>query len=157
MNGKLAKALLIASLVLNLAFISYLVIRKTSPDFLTTRKCPPKRPLLADQSLDLTGDQITRIRSIIKEFRLSLITSKQNMLDQRMGIVEELSTPEPDLDLIWDHVRQLNSLEAALNRDFVTALINVSNILGSGQNIEFLLELSRHWLYFGKKIPGDNR
>lgn len=155
MNGKLVKTLLVASLVLNVALITYIAVRGSGValhhETRTVRETPRPDP----PGLDLNEEQQTRIRSILKEFRLTLISSKQNMLNKRMEIIEELSSPEPDRELIWDNVAELNQLEADLNREFVTALIDVSNHLGSGQNIEFLLRLSRHWLYFGKKISGD--
>lgn len=153
MNNKLVRILLFASIVLNIAFISYHIIKKNNPAFFK-KKSAYQEQLLNDKRLNLTEDQVTQIKDIFNNFKVILISSKQEMLDKRMGIIEELSTPEPNLGFIWNNVNQLNLLESSLNRDFVEALIKVSNILGSGQNIKFLLKLSQRWLYFGKGIKG---
>ena len=151
MQNRLKKTLIIISVTLNLLLVSFLVIRVLIPTLQHSKRLV--RPsLFSDKNLNLNPEQKIEIEELLKEFSVNLVSIKQEMINKRMGIIDELSSPEPNLDLISSYVEESNKLESDLNLGFVEVLINVSNILGPGQNIDFLLKISRRWLHFGR-IP----
>jgi Spy/CpxP family protein refolding chaperone len=151
MGNRLKRTIIILSLTLNVLLVSFLIIKVLIPT-LEHNKRFHKRSLFSGKNLTLSVEQKEGIENILKEFRVNLISYKQEMINKRTGIIDQLSSPEPDLDLIRNYVEESNKLESDLNLEFVEVLINLSNILGPGQNIDFLLKISRRWLRFGR-IP----
>ena len=142
MAGKGFKILLAASLALNLAFIASFIYKRMTPG--QTRH--PRRIEFASV-IELNPQQKQEIVKISKKFRLDMVGYKQDILDKRIEIIEELSDPEANLEIIEEKTKELNELEAQLNHTFVQTLMQVTTVMDSQQRINFLLKLSNNWFF----------
>jgi Spy/CpxP family protein refolding chaperone len=151
MNKKWINILLVASLALNLAFVSTLVYRKLSHHKI--EKIELKSPVenIIENDLDLKNEQKADIKKIMKQFELKLFEYKQNILDQRIAIIEGMSDPDLNLQDIDAKTTQLNKLENELNLLFVDTLIQVNALLEPQQRLNFLYKLSKPWFFIPKK------
>ena len=149
MKNKGLKILLVASIALNLAFFSGLGIKK----FLNRDK---KQETVLNFRIDLNihQNQKKHLDTIIKQFRLQLIKSKQNILEKRIEIIEELSDPEVDFGILKTKTQELNKYENQMNNIFVEALININNLLDEKQRLSFLLKLSQNWFFMEETADG---
>lgn len=150
MKNKGLKILLVASIALNLAFLSGFVIKK-----IVNRKTEPQSGIEAGINLNIHQDQKEILDSIIKRFRLQMIKSKQNILEKRIEIIEELSDPEVDFGLLKTRTQELNEYENQMNTAFVEALININNLLDEKQRLSFLLKLSQNWFFIKESASGN--
>ncbi len=142
MKNKELKILLVASIALNLAFFSGLGIKK----FLNRDK-KQETVLNFRIDLDIHQNQKNHLNTIIKQFRLHLIKSKQDILEKRIEIIEELSDPEVDFGVLKTKTQELNKYENQMNNTFVETLININNLLDEKQRLSFLLKLSQNWFF----------
>jgi len=149
MKNKELKILLVASIALNLAFFSGLGIKK----FLNRDK---KQEIVLNFriDLDLHQNQKNHLDTIIKQFRLQLIKSKQDILEKRIEIIEELSDPEVDFGVLKTKTQELNKYENQMNNTFVETLININNLLDEKQRLSFLLKLSQNWFFMEETADG---
>ena len=149
MKNKGLKILVVASIALNLAFFSGLGIKK----FLNRDK---KQETVLNFRIDLNihQNQKKHLDTIIKQFRLQLIKSKQNILEKRIEIIEELSDPEVDFGILKTKTQELNKYENQMNNIFVEALININNLLDEKQRLSFLLKLSQNWFFMEETADG---
>jgi hypothetical protein len=149
MKNKGLKILLVASIALNLAFFSGLGIKK----FLNRDK-KQETVLNFRIDLDIHQNQKKHLNTIIKQFRLQLIRSKQGILEKRIEIIEELSDPEVDFGILKTKTQELNKYENQMNNIFVEALININNLLDEKQRLSFLLKLSQNWFFMEETADG---
>jgi len=149
MKNKGLKILVVASLALNLAFFSGLGINK----FLNRDK-KQETVLNFRIDLDIHQNQKKHLNTIIKQFRLQLIRSKQDILEKRIEIIEELSDPEVDFGILKTKTQELNKYENQMNNIFVEALININNLLDEKQRLSFLLKLSQNWFFMEETVDG---
>jgi hypothetical protein len=148
MAGRGFKILLAASLALNLAFIASFVYKKLSPR-------EPSRPRRIEFAsvIELSPQQKQEIEKISKSFRLDMVKFKQEILDKRIEIIEELGDPEANLEVVEEKTKELNQLEAQLNHRFVQTLMQVTTVMDSQQRINFLLKLSNNWFFRRSRPP----
>ncbi|MCK4943574.1 MAG: hypothetical protein KAS65_08350 [Candidatus Aminicenantes bacterium] len=149
MKNKELKILLVASIALNLAFFSGLGIKK----FLNRDK-KQETVLNFRIDLDIHQNQKNHLNTIIKQFRLHLIKSKQDILEKRIEIIEELSDPEVDFGVLKTKTQELNKYENQMNNTFVETLININNLLDEKQRLSFLLKLSQNWFFMEETADG---
>lgn len=143
--------LLAVSLALNLAFLSFHVVQR----FRRPRPTPPPE---FRSDFGLRADQDARVREIVRSFKLASIQYKEDILDKRVAIIEELGGPSPDRERIAARTGELNDLEAQLNRDFIAALLRVADVLDPKQRLDMIYRLSRGWFFLGRgtKQGGPN-
>jgi len=144
MAGKWKGILLVASLALNLAFFSLYLHKKF------VKKMDPANENGYEQSLKLKEKQQDEIYLVTKEFNVKYIKFKQDILNKRMEIIEELGDPEFNLELLEEKTNELNDLENQLNHSFVETLIQMNTILDSQQRLNFLYQLSKNWFFLKK-------
>ena len=146
MKNKWLKIILAASLALNLAFVSTYFYKQ--PAAKTTHA---KRTLKFDDRLNLKKEQKEKLGGIIKKFRITKLQFKQEILEKRMDIIDELGAHDYDLENIKTKTDELNKLENRLNLDFVGTLVRITNILDSKQRLDFLYRLSENWFFIRRK------
>ncbi len=146
MNNKWLKLILVASLAVNLAFISTAVYQKFNTDISQNKRIapPPKAP---PPNLKLSEEQRRDIWKIMKGFKMDMLQYKQDVLDKRIAIIEAMSDEEFNPEEIEKKTAELNELENKLNFIFVEALVQVNNILDSQQRLNFLLRMSKDWFF----------
>jgi hypothetical protein len=105
--------------------------------------------------LNIHQNQKEILDNIINRFRLQLIKSKQNILEKRIEIIEELSDPEVDFGLLETKTGELNEYENAMNNTFVETLIDINNLLDEKQRLSFLLKLSQNWFFINESTSVD--
>lgn len=149
MKNKGLKILLVASIALNLAFFSGLGIKK----FLNRDK-KQETVLNFRIDLDIHQNQKKHLDTIIKQFRLRFIKSKQDILEKRIEIIEELSDPEVDFGVLKTKTQELNKYENQMNNTFIETLININNLLDEKQRLSFLLKLSQNWFFMEETADG---
>jgi len=145
MKSKWIKVLLIASLALNLAFLSTTIIRK----YCSTKNKISKE-IIIKTDLNLKKDQKKKIQAIVKNFRVQLVQIKQDILEKRIEIIEELSDPEFNFEIVKAKTEALNDFENQLNANFVDTLMGINNLLDSKQRLNFLLKLSKNWFFISE-------
>jgi Spy/CpxP family protein refolding chaperone len=144
MQNKWVKIILVASLAFNLAFLSTAVYK----NFIAPRKNPGK--LICKDELKLKEEQKEKIKRIIKEFKISLLDYKQDILDKRIAIIEAMGETEFNLEDIEKKTKELNERENQLNLLFVDTLIRINALLEPGQRLNFLYKLSQNWFFINK-------
>lgn len=149
MENKWLKIILAASLALNLAFVSHFVFRYVFDKH--TKDTPHVREVKFDAALKLQKEQKIDIDSIIKKFRIDKSKYKQDILEKRMDIIEELGVPDFNVENIKTKIDELNELESRLNLDFVDTLIRITNILDTKQRLNFLYKLSENWFFIQRR------
>jgi Spy/CpxP family protein refolding chaperone len=146
MKNKWIKIILVASLTFNIAFISKAIYNraflkdKTSAEDLTLKT-----------RIALNNDQKEKLSLIMKRFRINLVKSKKDVLEKRIDIIEQLSDPEYDLDILRSKTNELSEIENQLNLTFVETLVEISDVLNSKQRLNFLLNLSENWFFIKQK------
>ena len=132
---------LAVSLALNLAFVSFFATQRL--------RRPRPAPAFAPRSeFGLRADQDARVGEIVRSFKLSSIQFKEDILDKRVEIVEELGNPLCDPEKIAKKTDELNGLENQLNRDFIAALLKINDVLEPEQRLSMIYGLSRNWFFF---------
>jgi uncharacterized membrane protein len=142
-KGKVASLLLTVSLALNLAFLAAFVYNKFR------HPLPPPPPEFKSD-FGLKADQEARVREIVRKFKINSILFKEDILDKRVEIVEELGSPQCDAAKIAKKTEELNQLENQLNRDFIAALLTINGILEPDQRLNMIYGLSRNWFFFNR-------
>jgi len=142
-KSKITALLLTVSLALNLAFLAAFLYRK-----LRHHPQPPPPEFTSD--FGLTAAQDAKVREIVRKFKINSILYKEDILDKRVQIVEELGTPPADRDKIAQRTEELNQLENQLNRDFIAALLKISDVLEPEQRLNMVYRLSRNWFFFNR-------
>ncbi len=142
-KNKVMALALTLSLTLNLAFLAAIVYQKL-------RHRPPVPPTEFKSDFNLAPAQDTKVREIVRKFKLNSILFKEDILDKRVEIVEELGEPQGDREKIAAKTEELNGLENQLNRDFITALLKISDILEPEQRLNMIYQLSRNWFFFDR-------
>jgi Spy/CpxP family protein refolding chaperone len=149
---KWLKLFLAASLALNLAitapFLYHKFLKKHGP-------LPGHMDLSTDHNLNT--EQKEKIDAIIKQFKLTLMQYKQDILEKRIDIIDELGDPEFDPARITARTNELNKLHAKLNLFFVETLMQVNAQLEPQQRLNFLYKLSRNWFFLNGKHNPDER
>jgi Spy/CpxP family protein refolding chaperone len=142
-KSKVTALLLTVSLALNLAFLTAFLYKKL-------RHHPPPPPVEFKSDLGLTGAQDAKVRDIVRKFKINSILYKEDILDKRVQIIEELGNPLGDGDKIAQRTDELNQLENQLNRDFIAALLKISDVLEPEQRLNMVYRLSRNWFFFDR-------
>lgn len=151
MKNKWVKIILIASLAFNLAFISTAIYKKF---FVKTKKI--EREIKFEDKLQIKDMQREEMNLISKKFNINYIKFKQDILEKRMEIIEELSDPEPNFENIEKLTAELNEMENQLNTNFVDTLAHINSILDSKQRLNFLYKLSKNWFFMENNKGGTN-
>jgi len=139
--SKIFTLLLTVSLALNLAFLAAFVYKKVG-----RQRPAPSIDFKSD--FGLKADQETKVREIVRRFKINSILFKEDILDKRVEIVEELGSPLCDAEKINKKTEELNQLENQLNRDFIAALLKINDILEPAQRLNMVYSLSRNWFFF---------
>jgi Spy/CpxP family protein refolding chaperone len=142
-KNKVTALLLTVSLALNLAFLAAFLFRKM-------RHHPPRPPVEFKNDFGLAAAQDAKVREIVRKFKINSILYKEDILDKRVQIIEELGNPLADKDKIAQGTEELNQLENQLNRDFIAALLKISDVLEPEQRLNMVYNLSRNWFFFGR-------
>lgn len=140
-KGKFATLLLVVSLALNLAFLAGLAFNRL-------RHRAPQAPAEFRSDLALAPGQDARVREIVRKFKINSILFKEDILEKRVEIIEELGNPLGDPEKIAAKTEELNGLENQLNRDFIAALLKINNVLEPQQRLDMIYHLSRNWFFF---------
>lgn len=140
-GNKILGWLLTVSLALNLAFAAAFVYRKI-------RHQPRPEPMGFKSDFGLNAGQEAKVREIVRKFKINSILFKEDILDKRVEIAEELGNPLCDPDKIARKTEELNQLENQLNRDFIAALLKISDVLEPEQRLNMIYGLSRNWFFF---------
>ena len=143
-KSKIIGLLLTVSLALNLAFLAAFAYQK-----LRRHRLPA--PVEFKSDFGLKADQETRVRDIVRKFKINSILFKEDILDKRVEIVEELGNPLCDPEKVAKKTEELNKLENQLNRDFIAALLKINDILEPGQRLSMIYGLSRNWFFFNQR------
>lgn len=156
MKNKWIKILLAASLALNVAFALTLIFREApAPEPPWKKHGSRFHERSGQKEITLRKPQRKEIGSIFRSFRREMLEHKQNILDQRIAIVEALSDSEFNPEEIQSMTAELNKVENKLNILFVDALVQVNHVLDADQRLNFLLRLSKGWFFI--KSPGPPR
>lgn len=137
--------LLAVSLALNLAFVSFYAYQRL-------RRHRPAPPPELRSEFGLRPGQDARVREIVRSFKLASIQFKEDILDKRVAIIEELGGAAPDRAAISARTDELNALEAQLNRDFIAALLRVADVLDPDQRLNMIYRLSRGWFFLDRGL-----
>ena len=140
-KNKILAWVLTVSLALNLAFAAAFVYRK-----LRHHRPPARAEFQSDFGLDAGQD--AKVREIVRKFKINSILFKEDILDKRVEIVEELGNPLGDPEKIARKTEELNQLENQLNRDFIAALLKINDVLEPEQRLNMIYGLSRNWFFF---------
>lgn len=154
--SKWVKILLAASLALNLAFISTMAYNKITGDKSFQKSShgdPVKREQAFKEHLNLSNQQLTQIKKIIKDFKMKSMEHKQDILDARIAIIEAMGETDFNPQEVETKTNQLNLLENKVNQLFVESLMQTNALLEPEQRLKFLYNLSRNW-YFIRRGPG---
>lgn len=140
-KGRITTLLLIVSLALNLAFLAGFAYKRLQ------RRAPALPPEFRGD-LDLAAGQDARVREIVRKFKIQSILFKEDILEKRVEIIEELGGPLADPGTIAAKTEELNKLENQLNRDFIAALLEINDVLKPEQRLNMIYQLSRNWFFF---------
>jgi len=144
---KWLKLFLVVSLAINLTIAAPYLYRK-----LISKEGKPSRLMEISSGLDLKDEQKEKIDAIVKEFKLSLMQFKQDILEKRIDIIDELGDPEFDPADITARARELNKLYSELNLLFVETLMRINAQLDSRQRLDFLYRLSKDWFFLNRQL-----
>jgi hypothetical protein len=142
-RSKITALILTVSLALNLAFLAAFLYKKL-------RHHPPPPPMEFKGDLGLSPAQDAKVREIVRKFKIDSILYKEDILDKRVEIIEELGNPMGERDNITRMTDELNQLENQLNRDFIAALLKISDVLEPEQRLNMVYRLSRNWFFFDR-------
>lgn len=144
MKKEIIKIIFIASLAFNLAFIGAGIYRTINSE----KNEKSKESAFAGQ-YELSEKQNINLEEIIKNFRIKLTENKSDVLEKRIDIIELLGDPEFKAETLEEELLRLNDIEAELNNEFVSTLLEISAVLDQGQWIKFLYNLSKGWFFSG--------
>jgi len=147
MKNKWLFILLVLSLAGNTVFLSSLATRKL---FHRTAATPPPSFSIGIP-LSISPEQQRQVNDIVKKFKIESLGAKEDILEKRIEIIEELGKPDHDADVVRTKAVELNQLENQLNTNFIDVLLKVSNILDSGQRLHLLYQLSRDWYFLNSQ------
>lgn len=152
--SKWVKILLVASLALNLAFISTMAYNKLTGDKSNRKRKwnPQKREQAFKERLNLSDQQFTDIKEILKDFRMKSMEYKQEILDARIAIIEAMGETDFNPQEVEIKTSQLNQLENKVNLLFVESMMQTNALLEPEQRLKFLYNLSRKW-FFIRRCP----
>jgi hypothetical protein len=150
MNNKGIKIVLVASIALNLAFVSGFIIKKLKNNSV---KPPAETEIGVD--LNIQPDQRKSLNQIFGQFRLQTTKFKQDILEKRIEIIEELSNPDIDFQLLNTKTQELNEYENQMNNSFVEILVKINNLLDEKQRLSFLFKLSQNWFFMENSTQND--
>jgi Spy/CpxP family protein refolding chaperone len=142
--------LLVASLAFNLAFVISWLTQKSPPREI---HAPDNGLYVAD--LNLNPEQRESLKSIIKKSRIDLSQFKQDILAKRIEVVEEMSNPDYDPEILRKKTDELNQLENEMNHLFIDTLIQANNLLHPDQRLSFMVGLGKNWFRFKKTGEGN--
>jgi len=138
-------ALLLASLAVNVALaLTFFHHRRPS------RRPPPPvidRPVEIPADLDIHDDQRQALQEMIRRYRVDSLPIREDIMDRRVAIIEELGRPDFDPAAVRTMVGELNALEKTLNERFIDLLLQVGEMLDSRQRLHLLYRLSREWFH----------
>jgi uncharacterized membrane protein len=140
-KSKIVGLVLTVSLALNLASLAAFAYQKF-------RRHRPASPMEFRSDFGLKADQETKVRGIVRKFKINAIMFKEDILDKRVEIVEELGSPLGDPEKITRKTEELNQLESQLNRDFIATLMKINDMLEPEQRLNMIYGLSRNWFFF---------
>ncbi|HUU06281.1 MAG TPA: periplasmic heavy metal sensor [Patescibacteria group bacterium] len=140
-KSKVLTLLFTVSLALNLAFLAAFAFKNIAQH----RPVPPSE-LKSD--FGLKAGQESRVHEIVRKFKINSILFKEDILDKRVEIVEELGNPLYNTEKIAQKTEELNQLENQLNRDFIAALLKINDILEPSQRLNMIYSLSCNWFFF---------
>jgi Spy/CpxP family protein refolding chaperone len=148
MKCKWVKLVLAASLAMNLAFAGPYIYNKL------IRK-PTRQPERKHTKsyLNLGKEQKEQFRAIFKDFKVQMMQYKQDILEKRIDIIDELGDPDFEPQTITQLTNELNQLENQLNLLFVDSLIRTNALLAPEQRLKFLYRVSRDWFFLDKGRP----
>jgi hypothetical protein len=134
---------LIVSAALNLAFVASRIYSKIAPG----RPAPP-----AEFEFQ-TGFRIDpalkeKVEAILRRFKIDSILFKEDIIDKRIEILEELGNSGYDVNQVREKTGELNQLEARLNDRFIDTLLEISDALALKQRLRLLYQLSTNWYFF---------
>ena len=150
MKGKWIKIIFVASLALNIAFISTSIYTNFFP-----KKIKPEVEVEFANGIKLNDSQKEKMNATMKNFKLELLRFKQDILEKRIDIIEELGDSEFSLENLENRASELNVLENQLNLIFVDTLVQINGILDSKQRIDFLYRLSKNWFFIENDSKGE--
>ena len=139
-KSKILGLVFTVSLALNLAFLAAFAYQKI-------RRHRPAPPVEFKSDFGLKAGQDAKVRGIVRKFKINSILFKEDILDKRVEIVEELGNPLCDPEKIAKKTEELNQLENQLNRDFIATLLKINEILEPDQRLNLLYSLSRNWFF----------
>ncbi len=146
MKKKLINVFLVASLALNLAFITVGVYKHLSKE---KKVSPSEYPFPFGNSYGLGEKQKSKLSAVVKEFRVNLAKNNSSILEKRIDIIELLGDPEYKMETLEEELDELNKIERESNTEFVSTLIKINSILESKQWLKFLYDLSKGWFFNG--------
>lgn len=146
-KNKWVKLVLAASLALNLAFAGPTIYNKV---FGNGKQEKSTKEIKLKTGLNLREEQKEQLDKIIKAFKLNLLEYKQDILEKRIAIIDELGDPEFDPETITARTNELNELGNELNLLFVDTLVQINALLEPKQRLEFLVRVSKNWFFIDK-------
>ncbi len=143
---------LAASIAVNIVFIIKLtrVEEETQP---IKQNLIVKKPVIKDIP-NLSKIQKTQLRKIIKEFKITLSDYKNQILEKRIDIIDELSNPDFSLEELKKATTELNKSENELNFYFVESLGKISRVMNPEQRMKLLIKFSRYWFFLKNNKRG---
>lgn len=143
-------ALLLASLAVNVALtLAFFHHRRPS------RPPPPPvidRPVEIPTDLDIRADQRQALQEMIRRYRVDSLPLREDIMERRVAIIEELGRPDYDPAAIRTMVGELNALEKTLNERLIDLLLQVGEVLDSRQRLHLLYQLSRDWFHLDAHV-----
>jgi uncharacterized membrane protein len=146
MKKELIKIIFVASIALNLAFISSGIYKAVKKKGKTEQ---PGITLKLKEQYGLTGEQHRKLNDVVTSFRMKLAENKSDVLDKRIDIIEMLGNPSYKTENLEDEILSLNEIEGQMNIEFVSTLLEIGNVLDREQWIKFLYNLSQSWFFSG--------
>ncbi len=147
---RLILALLLASLAINVALALALCDHRRASFRRRPHPPPPvDRQVELPPDLDIRASQRQALQEMVRSYKVDSIPIREDIMDQRVAIIEELGRPDYDADTVRTMVGELNELEKALNQRFADLLLQAGGVLDSQQRLRLLYRLSREWFRFG--------
>ena len=150
MTSKGLKMVLVASIALNLALASGYVLKAFNSH---PSNSPAETEIGVD--LDIQPDQRKSLNQIFGQFRLQTTKFKQDIVEKRIEIIEELSNPDIDYQLLNTKTQELNEYENQMNNIFIETLLKINNLLDEKQRLSFLFKLSQNWFFVETSTQED--
>lgn len=144
---KWLKLVLVVSLAVNLAIAAPFLYRK-----LISKPGKSSKTIELSSGLNLGNEQKEQIDAVVKTFKLKLMQFKQDILEKRIDIIDELGDPEFEPADITARAEELNKLHNELNLLFVETLMRINALLDSEQRLNFLYRLSKDWFFLNRQL-----